>query len=77
MAHLPAGEGVELLDQQGIHACQQRVRSMNFADNELTRRSSDGYLFQHYGGAIDWRAAKQNTVATSSIEAGCLPFREQ
>ena len=43
-----------------------------FADNELTRRSSDGYLFQLYGGAIDWRAARQNTVTTSSTEAELL-----
>jgi Reverse transcriptase (RNA-dependent DNA polymerase) len=43
-----------------------------FADNQLTRHSSDGYLFQLYGGAIDWRAAKQNTVTTSSTEAELL-----
>ena len=43
-----------------------------FADDELDRRSSDGYLFQLYGGAIDWRAAKQNTVTTSSTEAELL-----
>jgi hypothetical protein len=43
-----------------------------FADDKLTRRSSDGYLFQLYGGAIDWRAAKQNTVTTSSTEAELL-----
>ena len=49
----PAEEGVELLNQQGIHVYQQRVGSVNLADNELTRRSSDGYLFQHYEGAID------------------------
>jgi hypothetical protein len=43
-----------------------------FADDETTRRSSDGYLFQLYGGAIDWRAAKQSTVTTSSTEAELL-----
>jgi hypothetical protein len=43
-----------------------------FADNESTRRSSDGYLFQLYRGAIDWRAAKQKTVTTSSTEAELL-----
>ena len=43
-----------------------------FADDELTRRSSDGYLFQLYGGPIDWRAAKQATVTTSSTEAELL-----
>lgn len=43
-----------------------------FADDEMTRKSSDGYLFQLYGGPIDWRAAKQSTVTTSSTEAELL-----
>jgi hypothetical protein len=43
-----------------------------FADDELTRKSSDGYLFKLYGGPIDWRAAKQATVTTSSTEAELL-----
>ena len=43
-----------------------------FADDELTRRSSDSYLFQLYCGPIDWRAAKQATVTTSSTEAELL-----
>jgi Reverse transcriptase (RNA-dependent DNA polymerase) len=43
-----------------------------FADDPETRKSSDGYLFQLYGGPIDWRAAKQRTVTTSSTEAELL-----
>jgi hypothetical protein len=39
-----------------------------FADNE-DRRSSDGYLFQLFGGPIDWCAAKQHLVITLSTEA--------
>jgi Reverse transcriptase (RNA-dependent DNA polymerase) len=42
-----------------------------FADN-LDRKSSDGYLFMLYNGAIDWRASKQTTVTTSSTEAELL-----
>lgn len=42
-----------------------------FADN-LDRKSSDGYLFMLYNGAIDWRASKQVTVTTSSTEAELL-----
>jgi Reverse transcriptase (RNA-dependent DNA polymerase) len=42
-----------------------------FADNE-DRHSSDGYLFQLFGGPIDWKAAKQRTVTTSSTEAELL-----
>jgi hypothetical protein len=43
-----------------------------FADDEITRKSSDGYLFKLYDGPIDWRAAKQATVTTSSTEAELL-----
>lgn len=43
-----------------------------FADDSATRHSSDGYLFQLYGGPIDWRAGKQKTVTTSSTEAELL-----
>jgi hypothetical protein len=39
-----------------------------FADN-IDRKSSDGYLFTLYGGLIDWKAAKQSTVTTSSTKA--------
>ena len=43
-----------------------------FIDNTETQRSSDGYLFKLYKGAIDWRAAKQRTVTTLSTEAELL-----
>jgi Reverse transcriptase (RNA-dependent DNA polymerase) len=43
-----------------------------FADDSDTRRSSDGYLFQLYGGPFDWRAARQKTVTTSSTKAELL-----
>jgi len=42
-----------------------------FADN-IDRKSLDGYLFMLYNGAIDWRAAKQATVTTSTTEAELL-----
>jgi len=40
-----------------------------FADNLLSRKSSDGYLFGLFGGPIDWRASKQKAVTLSSTEA--------
>jgi hypothetical protein len=43
-----------------------------YADDAVSRRSSDGFLFQLYGGAIDWRAGKQKTVTTSSTKAELL-----
>jgi len=40
-----------------------------FADNIETRRSTEGYYFQLFGGPIDWRSTKQKTVTTSTTEA--------
>lgn len=43
-----------------------------FADDSKTRRSSEGFIFHLFGGAIDWKASKQSTVTTSSTEAELL-----
>ena len=43
-----------------------------FGDDVPTRRSSEGFLFQLFGGPIDWHATKQKTVTTSSTEAELL-----
>jgi hypothetical protein len=43
-----------------------------FADDRATRRSTGGYLFQLFGGPIDWHSTKQKTVTTSSTEAELL-----
>jgi hypothetical protein len=40
-----------------------------FADDTATRRSTEGYLFKLFGGAIDWHSTKQKTVTASSTEA--------
>jgi hypothetical protein len=40
-----------------------------FGDDPSTRRSSEGYVFRLYGGAIDWRASRQDCVTTSTTEA--------
>ena len=42
-----------------------------FADN-ADRKSSYGFLFKLFGGPIDWKAMKQKTVTTSSMEAELL-----
>ena len=44
----------------------------SFADDSTTRRSTEGYLFQLFGGPIDWRCIKQKTVTTSTTEAELL-----
>jgi hypothetical protein len=41
----------------------------SFADDATTRKSTEGYLFQLFGGPIDWRCIKQKTVTTSTTEA--------
>ena len=41
----------------------------SFIDNIDTRRSTQGYKFELFGGTIDWQVKKQPTVATSSTEA--------
>ena len=43
----------------------------SFADTP-ERKSSQGYYFQLYGGYIYYKALKQKTVTTSSIEAELL-----
>lgn len=48
----------------------------SFADNPLTRRSSQGYAFKLFSGMIDWKASKQKTVTTSSTEAELLAISE-
>lgn len=48
----------------------------SFADDILTRYSSQGYAFMLFGGLIDWKANKQKTVTTSSTEAELLAVSE-
>ncbi len=43
-----------------------------FADDELIKKSSDDYLFKLYDDSIDWRAVKQITMITFSIETKLL-----
>jgi len=41
----------------------------SLGDDPNTRKSSQGYLVTLFGGAIDWKAGKQKSVATSTTEA--------
>ena len=40
-----------------------------YGDNPETRRSSEGYVIKLFGGAIDWKSARQAMVTTSTTEA--------
>jgi len=44
----------------------------SFADDDESRRSSQGYTMSLFGGMIAWRAARQTTVTTSTTEAELL-----
>lgn len=48
----------------------------SFADNSIDRKSSQGYVMQLFGGAIGWRANKQDTVTTSTTEAELLALSQ-
>lgn len=41
----------------------------SFADEMQTRHSSHGYVFSLYCGLITWKAHKQRTVTTSTIDS--------
>ena len=43
-----------------------------YGDNSQTRQSTEGLLFQLFGGPLDWKSVKQRTVTTSSTEAELL-----
>jgi hypothetical protein len=43
----------------------------SFADNP-DRKSSEGFLFCLFGGPIEWKARKQQTITTSTTEAELL-----
>ncbi len=48
----------------------------SFGDNTMDRKSSQGYIMMLFGGAIAWRANKQDTVTTSSTEAELLALSQ-
>jgi len=48
----------------------------SFADNSVDRKSSQGFLIQLFGGSVDWRANKQDTVTTSTTEAELLAISQ-
>ena len=41
----------------------------DYAGDRTTRRSTIGFVFTMYGGAVTWISKRQATVATSTTEA--------
>jgi hypothetical protein len=48
------------------------VSDASFTDDFITCYSIEGFLFQLFGGMIDWKYIKQSTVITSITEAELL-----
>lgn len=46
-----------------------------FGDH-INRKSSAKYIYQIYGGPIDWKARKQPTVTTSTTETKLLALSD-
>ena len=44
----------------------------SFADDQDSRRSSQGYIISLFGGPVVWKASRQDTVTTSTTEAELL-----
>jgi len=40
-----------------------------FSDNPINRKSTEGFIFSLFGGAINWHSTKQKTVTTLSTKA--------
>ena len=48
----------------------------DWAGDKDTWKSTSGYIFLLYGGAVSWKSTKQNVVATSSTEAEYIACSE-
>ncbi|CCE34829.1 related to retrotransposon HobS hobase [Claviceps purpurea 20.1] len=54
----------------------QIASDASFADDQETRRSSQGYLITLFGGPVIWKATRQSTVTTSTTEAELLALQQ-
>ena len=48
------------------------ISDVAFVNNVATCHSIEGYLFQLFGGAVDWHLMKQKTITISSMEVKLL-----
>jgi hypothetical protein len=45
-----------------------------YADDKQTRKSTEGYLFQLFGGPVDWRCVRQRTSPLRAPKQSSLPY---
>jgi hypothetical protein len=50
----------------------QAASDASFADDQETRKSSQGFILSLFNGPVAWQASKQKTVTTSTTEAELL-----
>jgi hypothetical protein len=48
----------------------------SFANNNINCKSSQAFAIKLFGGLISWRANKQDTIITSTIEAELLALAQ-
>lgn len=53
----------------------QNASDASFADDIQSRKSTEGYQFKFFGGALDWKSRKQQIVVTSTTEAELLSLQ--
>jgi len=63
---------IELRTLRTEHPIFAAASDAAYADDPITRRSTEGSIFQLFGGTIDWQSKKQATVTTSTTEAELL-----
>lgn len=63
---------LELGSMESINPAFITASNTAFADNSTTCKSTEGMIFQLFGGTIDWQSKKQSTVTTSTTEAELL-----
>jgi hypothetical protein len=77
-----SGQENPIVDEALRNSTSLRITGLTgFSDSDWagdldTRKSTSGYVFLLYGGAISWKSAKQNIVATSSTEAEYIASSE-
>lgn len=66
------------IEYSGLNPYQHQAKTLrvasdaSFADDNATRRSTQGYLIKLFNGPITWQSSKQKTVSTSTTEAELL-----
>jgi hypothetical protein len=63
---------LEYSNEQPRQEVFQAASDASFADDQETRKSSQGFILSLFNGPVAWQASKQKTVTTSTTEAELL-----